>query len=293
MTENTLNGDLLPVAMRHELHDASIAQVLLGESGVTVYRLQSANAPTRFLKIATGTTRRELGLERARLDWLQGKLPVPRVLYFDEDSEAQYLMLSAVEGVDARQLAGHSDPVHLITTLAHALDVQNCPFDRRLDTVFGELGRRIQQVSVDEDSVDDEWRSTSFQLRREQLSRTRPRDEDLVFVQGDYCFPNILLDPVSLAVMGFIDWGTAALQTATRIWPLPHAALFATWDPAGWGTFSRSMDSSTSIPRKSGFIRCWMSCCRPVTKQRLSTAAQTILCFLWKTKPPRVFLVAA
>src|SRR5258705_6857298 len=121
MIVNDLNVSHLPVGLRHDLEDVTASPILVGESGVNVYRLQVANTPTRFLKIATRATHCELHLERARLDWLQGKLPVPRVLYFDEDSDGQYLMLSAIEGVDASQLVGRSDPVHLITALAHAL----------------------------------------------------------------------------------------------------------------------------------------------------------------------------
>src|SRR5260221_14189416 len=112
MIVNELNVSHLPVGLRHDLEDVTASPILIGESGVNVYRLQVANAPTRFLKIATKTARRELHVERARLVWLQGKLPVPRVLYFEEDIEAQYLMLSAIEGVDASQLVGRSDPVH-------------------------------------------------------------------------------------------------------------------------------------------------------------------------------------
>src|SRR5437899_2886470 len=55
------------------------------------------------------------------------------------------------------------------------------------------------------------WRSTSFQMRFEQLKRSRPRYEDLVLVHGDSCFPNILLDSKSLAVNGFVDWGHSGI----------------------------------------------------------------------------------
>jgi aminoglycoside phosphotransferase len=243
MTESSFKLDHFPVGLQNAFHGVTASPVLVGESGVNVYRLQASNSPTRFLKIATGNTRRDLHVERARLEWLRGKLPVPSVLYFEEDSTAQYLLLSAIDGVDASQLVGHSDPVHLISALAqalrqvHTLGIQNCPFDRRLETVFGVLGRRIAQSSADEDDDVDDWRNTSFQMHFEQLMRTQPRDEDLVFVHGDYCFPNILLDTESLAVTGFIDWGRSGIADRYQDLALAARSIIRNVGPRWVGHF--------------------------------------------------------
>ncbi|HEX2619173.1 MAG TPA: phosphotransferase, partial [Phototrophicaceae bacterium] len=40
---------------------------------------------------------------------------------------------------------------------------------------------------------------------------TRPTDEDLVFTHGDYCTPNILINPETLTTTGLIDWGRAGI----------------------------------------------------------------------------------
>ncbi|HVZ16245.1 MAG TPA: phosphotransferase, partial [Terriglobales bacterium] len=43
------------------------------------------------------------------------------------------------------------------------------------------------------------------------LLATRPADEDLVFTHGDYCTPNVLIDPERMTLNGFIDWGRAGV----------------------------------------------------------------------------------
>ncbi len=217
MAENRLESHHLPAALRQQIDGVTAHRILLGESGTSVYRLLGESSGTRYLKIAAGTARRELHLERDRLVWLQGKLPVPQVLYFGENDVTEYLLLSAVEGLDASQLTEQTDPVQLVAVLAgslrqiHALDIRDCPFERRLDTVLAQAKARIENREVADDDLDDEARTERMQRLYEQAASTRPRTEDLVFVHGDYCFPNILLDPQTLTLTGFIDWGRSGI----------------------------------------------------------------------------------
>jgi len=61
------------------------AQVTLGESGAQVYRLHTG-AATRYLKLQPRHPHGALHAEAARLRWLQGRLPVPRLLYAGADA---------------------------------------------------------------------------------------------------------------------------------------------------------------------------------------------------------------
>lgn len=58
----------------------SIIPVDLGRSGAQVFRLTAPGKLTLFLKRAEGSYRSHLRHEAARLTWLSGKLPVPKVM---------------------------------------------------------------------------------------------------------------------------------------------------------------------------------------------------------------------
>ena len=73
------------------------------------------------------------------------------------------------------------------------------------------------------------------------LLANQPQDEELVFTHGDYCLPNIFLDPQLRRVNGFIDWGRAGI--ADRYQDLALAARSLTynvgpgWEPLLWQAY--------------------------------------------------------
>ncbi|MBX3081672.1 MAG: phosphotransferase [Anaerolineae bacterium] len=161
---STLAFDRLPLALQEKISRLTARPVLIGESGTKVFQLSRDHTPTCYLKIATDMAPRELHIERDRLVWLRDKLPVPDVLFYGEDADAQYLLLSVVEGVDASVLAEREDgdPLLLVTALAeglrqiHAVPIEDCPLQRRLDFMLGEAWKRVERLLVDEDDFDDE-----------------------------------------------------------------------------------------------------------------------------------------
>lgn len=82
-----------------------------------------------FLKIGTG-----LEKEKERLEWLNGKLPVPRVVGFTKIDNKDALLLSAIEGKNLAALSKEWSAEKVVDNLAkalrqfHAVDVKNCPF---------------------------------------------------------------------------------------------------------------------------------------------------------------------
>lgn len=81
----------------------------------------------------------DLRSERERLEWLQGKLPVPELLYFDFDNEKQYMLVSEIQGVPSFDVSLREDIPNLIKQFAmglrtiHSLDVATCPFSWSLN----------------------------------------------------------------------------------------------------------------------------------------------------------------
>jgi len=82
-----------------------------------------------FLKVAP-----TLEGERNRLNWLEGKLPVPRVVAFTRIGDRDALLLSAVKGKNLLRLAREWPAANVIGELAealrrfHAAPAGNCPF---------------------------------------------------------------------------------------------------------------------------------------------------------------------
>jgi len=82
-----------------------------------------------FVKIGTG-----LEKERERLEWLNGKLPVPKVIGFTKIDDKDALLLSAIEGKNLAALNKEWPAEKVVEKLAealrkfHAVDAKNCPF---------------------------------------------------------------------------------------------------------------------------------------------------------------------
>jgi aminoglycoside phosphotransferase len=95
----------------------------------TVFEIASAD--TRwFLKIGRG-----LAPECARLQWLQGRLPVPEVVAFEPVGDQEALLMSAVPGTNLAVLAKRLSPGKIVEMLAsalrtfHSVNPGGCPFE--------------------------------------------------------------------------------------------------------------------------------------------------------------------
>ncbi len=149
--------------------------------------------------------------------WLQGRLPVPEVRYWGEDETRQYLLISAIPGLALYHDALRDQLTSVIQRYAtglrqiHAISPDACPFDMRLDVKIGQAHRRLHAGLVDVTNFDAERQGSSAQTAFRELLATRPAEEDLVFTHGDYCTPNVLIDPDSLTLNGFVDWGRAGV----------------------------------------------------------------------------------
>jgi aminoglycoside phosphotransferase len=207
----------MPSALQARLQDAIIEENREGMSGAGVFRLERRGAQDEYLKVAERYSEQDLSAEVSRLLWLQGRLPVPEVLYWGEDGTRQYLLMSAVPGLPLYDETLRDQLPALMRLYAdglrqiHSLPVGTCPFDMRLDVNLTQASQQLQAGLVDEDNFDPKRKGRTAQSLFRELLATRPNDEDLVFTHGDYCTPNVLIDPDTLSVSGFIDWSRAGV----------------------------------------------------------------------------------
>ena len=186
-----------------------------GYTQTSTYRLELQGQPSRFLKVAPKSHWDELRSEKDKLKWLKGKLPVPDVLAFGEEHGTEFLLLSAIPGLEASSLPdGDSSPgvVRLLAAglrMVHEVPIDRCPFDMSLQAELEMVRFNVANGFVDEAEFESNNQGKSAEDLFEELLSTRLADEDLVFTHGDYSLPNVLIGGNDVA--GFVDWSRAGI----------------------------------------------------------------------------------
>jgi kanamycin kinase/aminoglycoside 3'-phosphotransferase-2 len=186
-----------------------------GFSPARVFRLDAENKETLYLKISPRLPAHSLQKEKTKLEWLKNRLPAPEVRLFAEDEDTDFLLLSALRGVDASGIFLKKDISPVIEQLTvglktiHRLPIDNCPLDERNDYKIELARKMVENNLVDEDDFDEINRGKTAENLFRELIASAPGDEDLVFTHGDYCVPNIILENGNLS--GFVDWGNAGV----------------------------------------------------------------------------------
>lgn len=148
------------------------------------------------------------------IQWLEGKVPVPKVLAYEVEDGKSYLLMSRISGAMSCETYYLEHPQELLEALASGLkmlwevDVQECPCIRDVDAVLKEARIRVENDCVDVDDAEpttfgkDGFESPKHLL--EWLENHRPSFEP-VLSHGDYCLPNVFLE--NGQIKGFIDLG--------------------------------------------------------------------------------------
>ena len=221
-----------------------------GESSARVLVRADGEA---FAKLVSSEQVSELHEERDRTRWAAGVgLPCAPVLHWSESSAGACLVTGAVPGIRADELdvAQASRAWPGIVRAARALHdrpVDGCPFDRGVDRMIDLAGAVVSADAVRREFLrpeqqDSDPRTLLAELRAEVPRRREQEVADLAVCHGDLCLPNILLDPDSLDVTGFIDLGR--LGRADR-----HAdlALLLTNAQDTWPTLSEHLEADLGV----------------------------------------------
>jgi len=176
-----------------------------------------------FAKEATtASAREELAHERDRLAWLgRAGLETAEVVDWYDDGERSTLVTEAVPGIPASDVppyatARATSSIAMYLTDLHDLDVEDCPFDRRLDITLPEAAERVDAGLVDESEFDlarlgRDAIDVFDELAAGGLRAALEENLDLVVCHGDFCLPNVLVDPETYDVTGVVDVGRLGL----------------------------------------------------------------------------------
>jgi streptomycin 3"-kinase len=222
----------------HGFGVADWTPVTTGESGAIVRRSPHG---TRFAKIVDAPGIAALAAERDRVAWLAGRpIPGPAVLGWDERVSVACMVTAAVPGIGADRLSPEDllrawPGIGRALRRLHDLPVVACPFREHDLRARMALARDVvARGAVNPDFLPaiDRGRDPAVILAEleHDVSRMAALEaEDLVVGHGDPCLPNIMVDPETLAVTGFIDLGRLGVADRHADLALLTANAWETW----------------------------------------------------------------
>lgn len=212
-------GEVLPDALASLVSGYRAEVTANGWSTASVQRLTCPGRPALYLKVdASGTG--ALQDERDRIAWCSAFLPVPQIIYEGEHEGREYLVTSALDGQDALASLVQDRPERVVRVFGaalgrwHALPIEDCPFDMRLDVMIGRAADHTARGLVDEDDFDRARQGRSAASLLDELRRLRPAENDLVVCHGDYTLDNVVVNAGQLS--GFIDLGRCGISDRYR-----------------------------------------------------------------------------
>ena len=217
------------------------ASETVGRSKASLYMFDMPNASDSMVLKAepvSETTARESSIrEYEALSWLDGRLPVPKVIGHHVSNGMSYLLMSKVKGRMLCDPSILSNRRRLLKSVVAALrtlwsvDVSSCPLDSGLDRDLEIASYNVKHCNLECGGVEQHLASflsdsgcrhccphgveTAAELLV-WLQRNRPKmdDGDRVFSHGDLCLPNVLVDCKGIA--GFVDLGGAGCADRWR-----------------------------------------------------------------------------
>jgi aminoglycoside 3'-phosphotransferase-2 len=210
----------LPRDLNLLLAGRRLEPVTIGKSGAGVWRCTRDEEPAWYLKVARVDDQHGLEHEAVCMRWMREcGLAVPAVLDCCRRGEVEYLVSAAGIGRPASDSEWGQTAAGVATALGrglarlHSTDVAGCPFDRRIERQLDEARARIAAGLVREDDFDATRLGRDAADLFNELLGMVPPHEDLVFVHGDFCLPNILLSHVGgdLHVTALVDCGRAGI----------------------------------------------------------------------------------
>lgn len=180
----------------------------MSDSSVLLFR-------DKILKVQKNT--KEAENEYRMMQWLNGRLPVPKVYAHDVQGDTSYLLMSKCRGEMSCVEKYMLNPVLQTEMLAKGLknlwtvDISDCPADWSLRFKLEEARFNVEHDLVDvENTEPGTFGENGFadpEALLDWLYRNQP-EEELVLSHGDFCLPNIFFDDT---IIQYIDLGRTGI----------------------------------------------------------------------------------
>ena len=194
------------------IKNANLSEISIGCSDSQVIKIDK-NDKIYFLKTAKKGL---LTQEFNALNWLNGKLSVPEIVLFDDETENEFLITKAVPGVMVCSEKYLDNPIRALEIIKQAfnsiysVNISDCPFD-----VSNKYKLSLIKNNVEKGLIKNE------DLKSETLKRfgnvegllnyliDNQFEEELCFSHGDTSLPNIFSFDDKFS--GFIDVGECGI----------------------------------------------------------------------------------
>lgn len=220
-----MNFDQMPDAIRRIVEGLPYTENTAGMSGAKV--LMFPDLVLKFGKpnaLTDGTVR--------LLEWLQGRLPAPRVEAYENADGLFWLLMTRVPGKMACDQMYLSTPERLVSLLSQAIrmlwqvDISTCPRTRTLDMELAHARYSLENGLVDVENMEKDTLGPGGFESPEKLLRWLENNKpplEPVFSHGDCCLPNIFFS--GDRVSGFIDLGDSGIADRWRDLALCYRSL--------------------------------------------------------------------
>lgn len=191
---------------------AKVSEITIGCSDSKVYKIEKEDN-TYYLKVATkGLLTREYNA----LNWLQGKLEVPKIVLYDDTTEKEYLITEAIPGemVCSDNMINNSDKALDIIVESfnniYKVDIKNCPFNVGLDYKLNIIENNVKNNLINYNDLKDNTKEKFNSLEEiVKYLKDNKFKEELCFSHGDTSLPNIFANDNHFS--GFIDVGECGI----------------------------------------------------------------------------------
>ena len=171
--------------------------------------------PDKVLKIQNVCE--EADNELQAMQWLEGRLSVPKVIAHEKENRKNYLLMTKAAGKMACDESYMNNPERLTSLLVQALktlwqvDISDCPLDWSLDRKLKAAQNAVENNLVDTENVESDTYGENGFKDPEDLLRwlkvNRP-EEEKVLSHGDFCLPNVYIENNTFT---YIDLGRTGI----------------------------------------------------------------------------------
>lgn len=151
------------------------------------------------------------------MQWLQGRLPVPKIIEHCQKDEYNFLLMTKLRGQMLYQVNNSIEIYVEALNQLKEVDYSGCPVDNRLKHYLRQAEYNVVNGYVDVDDANpDTYGPNGFKDPQDLLKWLKDNQpvEELCFTHGDLCMPNILVE--NDTITGFIDLGRGGISNRYR-----------------------------------------------------------------------------